>query len=47
LLEWPLAKDGKIYLVPMDGRVMVNDAHLAVRLTNSSVARENKSRSRC
>ena len=31
LLEWPLARDGKTCRVPVDGRVMVNDADLAVR----------------
>ncbi len=31
LLEWPLAKDGKACRVAVDGRIMVNDPHLAAR----------------
>ena len=31
LLEWPLEKDGKTSRVAVDGRVMVNDPHLAAR----------------
>jgi len=31
LLEWPLARDGKTCRVPVNGRVMVNDPHLAAR----------------
>jgi DNA-binding transcriptional LysR family regulator len=31
LLEWPLAKGGKTCRVAVDGRVMVNDPHLAAR----------------
>jgi len=31
LLEWPLARDGKTCRVAVDGRIMVNDPHLAAR----------------
>src|SRR5258706_6715099 len=31
LLEWPLARDGKTCRVSVNGRIMVNDPHLAAR----------------
>jgi len=44
LLEWPLARDGKTCRVPVNGRVMVNDPHLAAARRSMAWALRSRSK---